>query len=115
MRASYLKIFIFAILFLIGYEFGRVEANQANVPVDQVEQFYTESVETVEIQDDNVYGPVHLAEVVVIGDKYDDSQQTIKITVEDEREYAAEMQPIPAPTAAFAVEEVNPPSNICLT
>ena len=90
-------------------------SNQTNVLVDQVEQFYTESVETVEIQDNNVYGPVHLAEVVVIGEKYDDSQQTIKITVEDEREYAAEMQPIPAPTAAFVVEEINPPSNICLT
>ena len=94
-----MKALIFAVLFLIGYEFGRVEAIQPEIDTGME---WTVSEDAYAYSEkDCTYGPILLDEVLV--EEQLEKKPVLNQTqnIEEERELAVQLDPIPIPVAAF--------------
>ena len=113
MRQSYMKALIFAVLFLIGYEFGRVEAIQPEINTG-IEWIVSEDAYAYS-EEDCTYGPILLSEVLV-EEQLEKKPVLNQIkNIDEERELTVQLDPMPIPVAAFDVSEIQPPNQILLT
>lgn len=113
MRQSYMKALIFAVLFLIGYEFGRVEAIQPEIDTG-MEWTVSEDAYAYS-EEDCTYGPILLDEVLVEEQLKEEPVLNQIENVDEERDLAVQLEPIPIPVAAFDVGEIQTPNQILLT
>ena len=113
MRQSYMKALIFAVLFLIGYEFGRVEAIQPEIDTG-IEWIVSEDAYAYS-EEDCTYGPILLSEVLV--EEQLEKKPVLNQTqnIEEEREFAVQLDPIPTPVEVIDIGEIQIPNQIFLT
>ena len=113
MRQSYMKALIFAVLFLIGYEFGRVEAIQPEIDTG-MEWTVSEDAYAYS-EEDRTYGPILLDEVLVEEQLKEEPVLNQIQNVDEERDLAVQLDPIPIPVVVFDVGEIQVPNQIFLT
>lgn len=113
MRQSYMKALIFAVLFLIGYEFGRVEAIQPEINTG-MEWTVSEDAYAYS-EEDCTYGPILLGELLVEEQLKEEPVLNQIENVDEERDLAVQLDLIPVPVAAFDVGEIQVPNQILLT
>lgn len=113
MRQSYMKALIFAVLFLVGYEFGRVEAIQTEIDTG-MEWTVSEGAYAYS-EEDCTYGPILLDEVLVEEQFKKEPILNQIQNIEEEREFTVELDPIPTPVESFDIGEIQVPNQIFLT
>ena len=113
MRQSYMKALIFAVLFLIGYEFGRVEAIQPEIDTG-MEWTVSEDAHAYS-EEDCTYGPILLDEVLVEEQLKEEPVLNQIENIDEERDLAVQLDPIPIPVVVFDVGEIQTPNQILLT